>query len=1113
MGQNVHYTYNTVNGGEISNQLDARVETEKYKASARILENFVVKPYGAISKRPGTQYLNNTKSNQIARLEPFKRSTTENYILEFSQNNLRIWKDSFPIILNKTDYSTLSSFNWTSGSNYSANQIVYSLSSNNVLFECTTSHVSNSSNAPLVGANWPSYWSYKTFNNGSVIYANTSSASGLYRCEADSSTKDSLPGNENYWTRLETFSSDKYYFDIKTPYLSGEIFNVQVAQINDVMFIAHENYHPKVLKRFSDDHWTFENVKFDFAPSLDPNEGDNTVKIIYNYDSWGATNQWTTATNYISGVRVYGDGNPNYNVYTCISSHTAGSTNEPGTLSGNSFWSLLTYKVGDRVVNSLGDLYTCHTAHTPKRLAGDALYEPGITVGSWSNYWNSGASSTFSAAAWSLGYGLYSIGDRVTRDGLTYRCIVAHYSGSGYEIYYAPGTGSNWTYTWELINNSIDIGTPVVYALQSTADLFTNSDVDANWQVNIGASDAYVSIDLGGLAGTYVSDSIFIQKELLVNSNWDSGIAMIGTLSLEESFDNETWNTIKSWISLDTTKGNVSYSFEAPSTGAWYRIKAVKSSGGNRNFTLEQVNSVNSLNLKIKSIISNSKVICESTLTNSQIIPDRLIGVSTPIYKKPAFTSINGFPKTVSYHENRIWWSGVNSQPGRLWASASEDFYNFLIGTGSTDSLDITLGSTSTNKILWMKSYNRSLVIGTEGEIFSVDSGEQDQTLASDNIRSKLRTRYGCSDVPAIVTGDSLLFFQRGKKRLREFGYRFESDSYSSPDMTVLSEHVCQGGFVQAAYQINLEPVLWATTVDGALAGFSYDREQNITAWHRHITGDRNTYYNDNNNADKFISVCTVFGKNDSTDQVWFVIKRKINNDWKYYVERFDPDNTDFVYAANLKEFQNKDLFNFFDCKISSSLSAINGSNVSYSGLGILNGRNVFYSNNQNSNYSLSTTTISNSSTTINNSYSGTVNFGLPIFCVYSPSRINFNLDNGDIQSRKIRIDRINFKLWRSCDGGYKLYGNQNYTNSLSSVQFKPVETDSFDKIKYEDFIYNFNIDNNGGTDSQKIKTGQTKDFSINGDWNTNQMLAITHYSPSPFTILSTQYKLEVNGN
>ena len=1113
MGQNVHYTYNTVNGGEISNQLDARVDTEKYKASARILENFIVKPYGAISKRPGTEYLNGTKNNNLARLEPFKRSTEQNYVLEFSQNNVRIWKDSFPIILNGNDYSTLSSGEWTESVNYSANQIVYSLSSNNVLFYCTTEHSSTSSNAPLVGNDWPSYWTFKTFGNGSVVYANASSGSGLYRCEQNSSTKDSLPGNSDYWTKLENLSGNSYYFDIKSPYLSSEIFDVQTAQINDVMFFAHENYHPKVLKRFSDSNWTFEDVIFDFAPTLDPNEGENSVKVIYNYDSWGATNQWTTSTDYISGNRVYGDGNPNYNVYTCISAHTAAAGNEPGTTGGNSYWSLLTYSAGDRVVNSLGDLYTCHTAHTPKRLAGDSLYEPGVTVGTWSDYWNLGSSSTFSADAWSSAYGIYLEGVRVTRNNQTYKCINSHYSGYGYEWYYAPGTGTIWTNAWILINNSVDIGTSVVYALQSTAEIFSTSDENADWQVNIGASDAYVAIDLSSSAGTYVSDGLFVQGELLVNTNWDSGVALIGTLSLEESFDNETWNTIKSWISLDATKGNISYSFEAPNTGAWYRIKAVKNSGGNKNFTLEQVSSVNYLNLKIKSFVSSSKVICESNLTNSQLIPRRLIGVYTPIYKKPAFTEINGFPKTVSYHENRVWWSGINSQPGRLWASATEDFYNFLVGTGATDSLDITLGSTSTNKILWMKSYNRSLVIGTEGEIFSVDSGEQDQTLASDNIRSKLRTRYGCSNVPAIVTGDSLLFFQRGKKRLREFGYRFESDSYSSPDMTVLSEHVCQGGFIQAAYQINLEPVLWATTVDGALAGFSYDREQNITAWHRHITGNRNTYYNDNSNADKFISVCTVFGENDGTDQVWFVVKRKINNNWKYYVERFDPDNTDFVYAANLKEFNDKDLFNFFDCKISSDVYSTSAGNVTFSGLQVLDGRNVFYSNANTSDYSLVTTNVSNSSTTISNLYSGTVNFGLPIFCVYSPSRINFNLDNGDVQSRKIRIDRMNFKLWRSNDGGYKLYSNQNYSNSLSSVQFKPIETDSFDKIKYEDFIYNFSIDNGSGVDPTVLKTGQTKDFNVNGDWNTNQMLAVTHYSPSPFTILSTQYKLEVSGN
>lgn len=53
----LHVFQSRVNGGEISPQLEGRVDNERYNSGARLLENFLVKPNGSISKRPGTQYI------------------------------------------------------------------------------------------------------------------------------------------------------------------------------------------------------------------------------------------------------------------------------------------------------------------------------------------------------------------------------------------------------------------------------------------------------------------------------------------------------------------------------------------------------------------------------------------------------------------------------------------------------------------------------------------------------------------------------------------------------------------------------------------------------------------------------------------------------------------------------------------------------------------------------------------------------------------------------------------------------------------------------------------------------------------------------------------------
>ena len=90
-------TINNFNGGEVSPYLYAREDVEKiYNKSCLKMENFVPLPYGGATKRPGLKYLGNSTSNNKARLIPFIFSVTENYILEFTNQNVRIWKNDSP---------------------------------------------------------------------------------------------------------------------------------------------------------------------------------------------------------------------------------------------------------------------------------------------------------------------------------------------------------------------------------------------------------------------------------------------------------------------------------------------------------------------------------------------------------------------------------------------------------------------------------------------------------------------------------------------------------------------------------------------------------------------------------------------------------------------------------------------------------------------------------------------------------------------------------------------------------------------------------------------------------------------------------------------------------
>lgn len=81
-------------GGEISEDVANRIDLDKYQMAMLQAENAVVRPYGAIQKRPGTIFCGEAKySDKKAILVRFDFLTEVAYMLEMGDNYIRIWRD------------------------------------------------------------------------------------------------------------------------------------------------------------------------------------------------------------------------------------------------------------------------------------------------------------------------------------------------------------------------------------------------------------------------------------------------------------------------------------------------------------------------------------------------------------------------------------------------------------------------------------------------------------------------------------------------------------------------------------------------------------------------------------------------------------------------------------------------------------------------------------------------------------------------------------------------------------------------------------------------------------------------------------------------------------
>lgn len=284
-----------------------------------------------------------------------------------------------------------------------------------------------------------------------------------------------------------------------------------------------------------------------------------------------------------------------------------------------------------------------------------------------------------------------------------------------------------------------------------------------------------------------------------------------------------------------------------------------------------------------------------------------------------AWSETTGFPSTVTFFEQRFAAANTRSQSQTFWLSQSADIENMrpdsleggTVEVQDDDALDFTIAATRVNAIRWLAP-GRQLFMGTAGGEWVISS--DGPVLTPSDIDVKQHASHGSADLAPARISNVALFLQRAKRKVREFSYSFESDGYRAPDLTVLADHVTQGGLEALAYQEEPDSLLWCLRSDGQLATLTYLREQDVTGWSRQFLGGRFQEGGQEGGQDgvrdgrAVVESLAVIPGNAATasenrDEVWFLVKRTIGGATRRSLEvlegGFDgPERSDFPDAA-----------------------------------------------------------------------------------------------------------------------------------------------------------------------------------------------------------------------
>ena len=447
------------------------------------------------------------------------------------------------------------------------------------------------------------------------------------------------------------------------------------------------------------------------------------------------------------------------------------------------------------------------------------------------------------------------------------------------------------------------------------------------------------------------------------------------------------------------------------------------------------------------------------------IIEDLGSATASANWSLGSFSDTTGHPSCVTFFEQRLVFAGTTSQPQTIFFSKSGDYENMDANIGGTvaddDAIIYTIASNQVNAIRFMTA-TRTLIIGTAGGEFTVSGGGTDNAITPTNILIKKQSNHGAANVDAIAVGNATLFLQRAKRKIRELAYNFDVDGYIAPDMTILAEHISEGGLTQMAYQQEPNQVIYAVRADGELIGLTYQREQQVTAWHRHIFGGA---------FGSGKAVCesvAVIPTDDTEYEVYVIVKRTINGATRRFVEYIN--NFDFTETDNTT-------FNFLDSALAYSGSAV----TTISGLDHLEGQTVSVLANGATHPDK---TVSSGSITLDRS-STNVKVGLSYSSILQTMRLDAGSQNGTSQGKTKRIYEITIRLYESV--GVEV------GESLDNMERIPFRTSS---DPMDQGIPPFTGD---------------KAVEFRGNYDTDGFIFVRQTQPLPLTILSLYPELQTN--
>lgn len=197
------------------------------------------------------------------------------------------------------------------------------------------------------------------------------------------------------------------------------------------------------------------------------------------------------------------------------------------------------------------------------------------------------------------------------------------------------------------------------------------------------------------------------------------------------------------------------------------------------------------------------------------------------------FTGVDKYPALCQFYTGYLYYAATNEKLTTIWRSKAGDYDDMTTGSADDDGLEFAVAEL-TEKFLWLKGGNKSLIGGSSQGLVTINGGGAGEPITPSTVSATLTNTDGASANQPIRQEDLLFYVNTDQRNVKYFSYDILTESFKTQDASVVSYDIGRGKFAKMVFKQDRNNLIWILKENGKLCALNFNQTEKIVGWSEH---------------------------------------------------------------------------------------------------------------------------------------------------------------------------------------------------------------------------------------------------------------------------------------